>query len=546
MIVSVWLTNKLALLWRFFWCYLATHTVHKYCWLQMASRRRQAAKLPLSGDPPVASRPKRARKPTLRARQQADNVRGDTQDGLSETPLMEDSIQVTQQRAGGLDTDGSPVAGAAVTQQCAGNIRVGQASQLRAGGLASPGAASAPGADINTTLLLQLVGQMQSVQGTLMSHQAAIERLTRAETSSSEPQPSSSAESADNQPAPGHQLSNAQPSGVQSSGVQPSSTNPGEVETPLQVGVPGLQQPEPEPEPRKMMTAGMPLGHSLPQKVKDDIWADKYIDLAVLLYPDTTVSYGVQLSGEVGDGQEVPGELKFTPHKKRITTINEWSKAFSTYISVYIQKPGREGLATELLTYMAEVQSIAEDGLDWAMYDEQYRRERASSKAPFSWATVNQTLHNKIMRKRPITVVSPTPSRASAFSSPNPNLSGPPGRKNFRNQAGGIPTGFCFAFHSPGKYCSKSPCTYKHTCFKCKGGKSHPQFLCKIKNDRQRQPANTDKSWMPSRAPVGLWYQLGKHSLEWVQIRFYFALWKGRRKYWVKKPSVCWSKFRCH
>ena len=251
----------------------------------MASRRRQAAKLPVSGDPPVASRPKRARKPTLRARQQADNVRGDTQDGPSETPLMEDSIQVTQQRAGGLDTDGSPVAGAAVTQQCAGNIQVGQASQLRAGGLASPGAASAPGADINTTLLLQLVGQMQSVQGTLMSHQAAIERLTRAETSSSEPQPSSSAESADNQPAPGHQLSNAQPSGVQSSGVQPSSTNPGEVETPLQVGVPGLQQPEPEPEPRKMMTAGMPLGHSLPQKVKDDIWADKYIDLAVLLYP---------------------------------------------------------------------------------------------------------------------------------------------------------------------------------------------------------------------------------------------------------------------
>ena len=44
------------------------------------------------------------------------------------------------------------------------------------------------------------------------------------------------------------------------------------------------------------------------------------------------------------------------------------------YIYVYIQKPGREGLATELLTYMAEDQSIAEEALDWAMYDEQYTR----------------------------------------------------------------------------------------------------------------------------------------------------------------------------
>ena len=75
----------------------------------MASRRRQVATLPDSGDPPVASRPKRARKPTLRARQQPVNSRGDAQDGPGETPLMGDNIQVTQQRAGGLNTDGSPV-----------------------------------------------------------------------------------------------------------------------------------------------------------------------------------------------------------------------------------------------------------------------------------------------------------------------------------------------------------------------------------------------------------------------------------------------------
>ena len=168
------------------------------------------------------------------------------------------------------------------------------------------------------------------------------------------------------------------------------------------------------------------------------------------------------------------------------------------YIYVYIQKPNREGLATELPTYMAEDQSIAEDALDWAMYDEQYRRERASSKTPFSWATVNEMLHSKIMCKRPIT-------RLLLSILPTPTWVAHKPVRIFATKSGGVPTGFCFAFHSPGKYCSESPCTYKHTCFRCKGGKSHPQFLCRIKNDRQRQPPNTDKSWMSSRAPVGLW-----------------------------------------
>ena len=80
------------------------------------------------------------------------------------------NIQVTQQHAGGLGTDGSTVAGAAVTQQCSGNLQVGQTIQQRTGNVASPEGASAPGTDINTMLLLQLIGQMQSVPGTLGSH----------------------------------------------------------------------------------------------------------------------------------------------------------------------------------------------------------------------------------------------------------------------------------------------------------------------------------------------------------------------------------------
>ena len=50
---------------------------------------------------------------------------------------------------------------------------------------------------------------MQSMQGTLVSHQAVIDRLTKAKTPSREPQPSPSAELAGYQPAPGQQPPNA-------------------------------------------------------------------------------------------------------------------------------------------------------------------------------------------------------------------------------------------------------------------------------------------------------------------------------------------------
>ena len=125
--------------------------------------------------------------------------------------------------------------------------------------------------------------------------------------------------------------------------------------------------------PRPLLTAGMPLGHSLPVKIKQDIWDGAYVDLAALLYPDTHTTYGVQLTGDTSEGSGV-GQLSLTQHKKKIHSIGDWTKAFSTFISVYIQKPGWEKDATDLLTYMHEVQSIAEHGLDWASYDEMYRR----------------------------------------------------------------------------------------------------------------------------------------------------------------------------
>ena len=178
----------------------------------------------------------------------------------------------------------------------------------------------------------------------------------------------------------------------------------GESESPMQVGSIVVQVLPNEPRP--LLTAGMPLGHSLPQEIKQDIWEDKFVDLAALLYPNTHTSYGFRFSGDISDGQ---GELKLAPQRRKINTIADLSKAFSTFIAVYIEKPNREGDASQLLTYMAEVQSIAEDGLDWAMYDELYRRDRAGTKSPPSWAAINQSIHNKIMRQKVVWPPPPCP-----------------------------------------------------------------------------------------------------------------------------------------
>ena len=190
--------------------------------------------------------------------------------------------------------------------------------------------------------------------------------------------------------------------------------------------------------------------------------------MAALLYPDThTSSYGVQFAGDLAS-EEGHGELRFAPRKKKVITINDWVKAFQIYMAVYIQKPGREARAPELLTYMAEIQSIAEDGLDWALYDEQYRRDRASNLSPPPWSAVNQPLHNVLMRKRN----SGMPP-GQAHQKPNTG--------NFRNNhnTSSIPVGFCYAYHSRTRRCEKANCPFKHQCFKRNHPRHHPVFTCR-------------------------------------------------------------------
>jgi len=247
------------------------------------------------------------------------------------------------------------------------------------------------------------------------------------------------------------------------------------------------------PQPRQYITAGMPLGQSLPQKLKQDIWDDKYIDMAALLYPDSHSSFGIQICT---DGNSM-GELKLTPNKKRITNFTEWSKAFNSFISIYVQKPGRETEAGDLLTYMSEVQHMAECNLDWMTYDTLYRKDRAANLNPLPWSSLNISAHNHVLRSRsassdPSASYSqskyPSASYSQSKSRPD-NSSKQFNSDNFTAGSIKVPFGFCFTYHQHGKTCKNQQCEYSHRCFKCNSHRNHPIYLCE-KYSRNNQSQN--------------------------------------------------------
>ena len=84
--------------------------------------------------------------------------------------------------------------------------------------------------------------------------------------------------------------------------------------------------------------------------------------------------------------------------KKEINSPAQWALAFSTYISIVIDKePGR---ARDLLAYQGMILKASEEGQceghyskAWLDYDIMFRRQAAVTK-PEKWAQINNTIWN--------------------------------------------------------------------------------------------------------------------------------------------------------
>ena len=194
------------------------------------------------------------------------------------------------------------------------------------------------------------------------------------------------------------------------------------------------------------------LDHLVPQKVRDKIWAREYVDFAALLLEDEQ-----EMELRICSKSDKPAFKMVPSHKKDITSISLWHKAFRRYAAIYRRKFSAE--QEGILIYTDIISELAEDDEDWVTYDKRFRKNHASGRE--SYGNINVPMYIRAAK---------TTFRRRAHQGPNADRDG---RKKDRQTRAKHPSGYCFTFHD-GNRCRG--CDFKHECYRCEG--SHPASKC--------------------------------------------------------------------
>ena len=153
--------------------------------------------------------------------------------------------------------------------------------------------------------------------------------------------------------------------------------------------------------------------------------------------------------------------IKVTKKRKsspsQITEIEQWTTAFTTYMSAFTYPLS----AQEFLQYLSLIRYAARvhKGLGWAIYDHKFR-QKASLDKSLVWSQIDQHLWLTIFTMSPLALKEEYP----LFNS------GPQGNAS----KGGV-RGICHQYNRVG-VCSRDQCEYQHICNRCKG--EHPGRDC--------------------------------------------------------------------
>ncbi|XP_078351960.1 uncharacterized protein LOC144636646 [Oculina patagonica] len=156
-----------------------------------------------------------------------------------------------------------------------------------------------------------------------------------------------------------------------------------------------------------------------------------------------------------------------------ITDIEQWTTAFSTYMSIFIRKfPLR---SQEFLQYMSVIRYAAQfhKGLGWCIYDFKFR-QKASLDKSLVWSRINQQLWLMIFTVAPSVLREEYP-----LFSKGPHVS---------VSTGAAPRGTCNNFNRTGS-CLREPCAFRHVCNKCGG--PHPGRDCSSPSNPPRGRYNS-------------------------------------------------------
>lgn len=197
---------------------------------------------------------------------------------------------------------------------------------------------------------------------------------------------------------------------------------------------------------------GLPLGATLPRKLKSKIVAGEFVELAQIVFPNGADEVELHMIFN----QDGSRALNLEPPKsKSLTSIEAWTSAMLIYGAVYL--PMHMGEVADFFYYIYFVRRMASRGGNWRTYDNVFRRAKASAK--FSWRFLLQEAYLEAM----------TQSRSS-FRPQRGNRT-----PNFTVQGTRVPVGFCAQFHRG--QCTFPKCRFKHSCFQCGG--NHKFTACR-------------------------------------------------------------------
>ena len=211
------------------------------------------------------------------------------------------------------------------------------------------------------------------------------------------------------------------------------------------------------------VSVALPLDALVSDRIKAKIWADKFVDLAILLEGEPVPeSYSLAINPGVS------GSVSLVPNTtvRKIDSLPRWISAFQIFMTIYCQKKPSE--FAELLVYQNLVKKLAAKGGNWARYDTHFRKLKRAKQ--FAWNLTQWELWADC-----------SPSRYDD--------------NRIRPMSGrtGTPTGYCARFHTTGK-CTFRSCRYNHKCYKCNSS-GHPASRCQGRSFKTQNQTTRNQSY---------------------------------------------------
>ena len=139
-------------------------------------------------------------------------------------------------------------------------------------------------------------------------------------------------------------------------------------------------------------SSNISLGSMVKPSIKSAIWANKYVDLSLLLAPELQLTYELVCDQPDLEVDDAP-QLRWTQKKAMsIKHIQQWTDAFQMFISIYCLRFPAE--ASNLMKYMATVRNIAKKKGDWAQYDVKFRKLRELQPS-LGWEVFHSELYHE-------------------------------------------------------------------------------------------------------------------------------------------------------